>query len=127
MERVIQSVVLGKKLHSGGHSVTSNGLKKILFHPCLIVDQPAAATAARITTIAVNRGRRACSAPTATRVANCFEFKVAHYLAKKRTKRSTSFFNPKSAIILTPQTIFIAFLCINFFQMVNLSIFSCFF
>ena len=59
MERVIQSVVLEKKLHSGGHSVTSNGLKKILFHPCLIVDQPAAATAARITTIAVNRGRRA--------------------------------------------------------------------
>ena len=65
--------------------------------------------------------------PLPRRVANCFEFKVAHYLAKKRTKRSTSFFNPKSAIILTPQTIFIAFLCINFFQMVNLSIFSCFF
>ena len=25
------------------------------------------------------------------RVANCFEFKVAHYLAKKRTKRRTFF------------------------------------
>ena len=36
------------------------------------------------------------------RVANCFEFKVAHYLAKKRTKRHTFFyqkiFKPKIAL-----------------------------
>ena len=54
-------------------------------------------------------------------------------LAKKRTNRRTHFFLPKSAIFLvksahflTPQTIFIAFLCINFFQISNFALFFLF-
>ena len=54
-------------------------------------------------------------------------------MAKKRTKRRTHFFLPKSAIFLvksahflTPQTIFIAFLCINFFQISNFALFFLF-
>ena len=68
------------------------------------------------------------------RVFNNSELKGAPYLAKKRTKRRTNFFSPKSAIFvvkgaqfLTPQTIFIAFLCINFLEMSNFPIFFYFF
>ena len=54
-------------------------------------------------------------------------------LSKKRTNRRTHFFLPKGAIFLvksahflTPQTIFIAFLCINFFQISNFALFFLF-
>ena len=63
---------------------------------------------------------------TEPRASKCLDFKSAPNLAKKRTKRCTNFFSPKGAIFLvksaqflTPQTIFIAFLCINIFHTSN--------
>ena len=63
---------------------------------------------------------------TISRASKCLDFKSAPNLAKKRTKRRTNFFSPKGAIFLvksaqflTPQTIFIAFLCINIFHTSN--------
>ena len=50
----------------------------------------------------------------------------AHIFWPKSAQKGAQFFSPKSAIFLvksaqflTPQTIFIAFLCINFFQISN--------